>query len=725
MNTMRHKGNYVYGTYRKIFDKCSGDKEYERVLKSLVKFGISGGQNTKNMHHPLRNLSCIRRKQGNMLARYVEFSSQPFATGDLQGRISYVNPAFEKLLGYSKQELQRLDWEKDLTPEEWRDQERKHLDALLETGEPVKYVKEYIRKDGNRIWVELFVHRMIEESGREIFFSYTTDITERIMTRQELMKSHEKMHSMLDNVPTPIMCCRPGLDGAIVFINDCFVKTFGYTQQDIHTVRDWMVCAYPHGKIANVFRSDEDNVVILPEVEVRDFLGVINTFFSNEERVGEERNSKRQKECRITCKDGSMRSVLISVANIDGIVLCSMVDTTELKQVEQSLYIAKIAAESANRAKSEFLANMSHEIRTPLNGIMGMAQILGFTDMSTRQNEFLEIIKNSSESLLTLINDILDLSKIESGNIEIEKQEFSLQKAISDVVNTQISLIHRKALSLDITIDSGIPDTLIGDQLRLKQIVLNLLGNAIKFTEEGKIAICVQVSNQTDEKILVRIEVSDSGIGISPEAQEKIFAPFVQADSSTTRKYGGTGLGLSICNRLVQLMGGRIWVESTEGFGSTFFVECSFERTSRIAKEINKEEEDMMWTGKKLSILVVDDESINILVAANILQQAGHEVFYASNGEEAIKMWQQKPVDLILMDIQMPVMDGNIATLRIRELESEKGGHTPIIALTARALKEEQNFFLSCGYDGYVTKPFQYQQLFHAMQKCIGEESSQ
>ena len=266
-----------------------------------------------------------------------------------------------------------------------------------------------------------------------------------------------------------------------------------------------------------------------------------------------------------------------------------------------------------------------------------------------------------------------------------------------------------------------VPDHLLGDQFRLKQILLNLLGNAIKFTDRGEIRIAVTVSERDDSSALLKIQVTDSGIGISPEAMEKIFSPFVQADASTTRQYGGTGLGLAICTNLAELMGGRIWAESREGYGSTFSIQIPFSVTEAAVPRCDGSSAGAppVQDGVPLRILLVDDQEINLFFATRILQRAGHTVVQARDGREALQRWEEEPFDLILMDIQMPIMSGIEATQAIREREKERGGHLPIIAVTARALREEQDAIQVKGFDGYITKPIVIVELVREMERCL------
>ncbi len=378
-------------------------------------------------------------------------------------------------------------------------------------------------------------------------------------------------------------------------------------------------------------------------------------------------------------------------------------------ELEQALK----AAEAASRTKSEFLANMSHEIRTPMNGVIGMAQLLRFTPLTAEQREYLDNIELSGNNLLTLINDILDLSKIEAGKLDLETAVFSLRRTVQEVVANQYSRITQKRLELNIQLADEVPDELIGDALRLKQILFNLLGNAIKFTEEGRIGISVTMADAQDHRTMVRLEITDTGIGMAPPVMERIFGYFEQADSSSTRKYGGSGLGLAICRRLTELMGGRIWAKSVEGAGSTFTVELPFLVPHHAPQQQADETTGMPGAAlsQQLHLLIAEDNPLNASTLQKILDRLGHRSLVVKDGRQALERWRQAAWSCILMDIQMPVMDGRVATATIRQQEQSVGGHIPIIAVTAYAMQGDRERLLAEGFDGYLSKPLDINEL--------------
>jgi signal transduction histidine kinase/CheY-like chemotaxis protein len=385
---------------------------------------------------------------------------------------------------------------------------------------------------------------------------------------------------------------------------------------------------------------------------------------------------------------------------------------------------AKEAAESANLAKNQFLANISHELRTPMNGIIGMTQLTLETELTCEQLEYLGMVKESSDSLLELLNDILDFTKIEAGKLRLSMHNFQIHSSVERIVKTFKVRANQKGLELHFEIGSDVPEFIVGDESRVRQILVNLIGNAIKFTNKGFIHVKLELLEKNSDYCKIHFSVKDTGIGIPVSKHDTIFEAFTQADASTTRKYGGTGLGLSISLQLVNAMNGSMWLESKESGGSTFHFTLPFSLSKSVLEVNVLEEPNVIVSENGRHILIVDDNLINQRLIRGILQKRGNMVKVACDGKEALKIYEENEFDAILMDIQMPIMDGFEATKRIRELEKESKSHVPIIGMTAHATQNCREKCFETGMDGYITKPFQIETFLETLETIQTKQPS-
>ena len=610
------------------------------------------------------------------------------------------NEEWAAIIGYTLDELSPVSietWQKYAHPDDLQ-KSRELLEKHFSGGSDYYEFESRMRhKNGQLVWVldRGRVASWTENRKPLWMFGTHQDITERKMMEKGLFEATALLSNITNSNPDAIYS--KDLDGRYILFNNAAARFVGKSAEEVLGRNDY-----------SLFPSDVAEILMEKDRKVL----MEGTIISFEEKV----TNVAGLPISMLVTKGPLRDRMGNIMGIFGISR----DITDRKQAEDELLKAKATAESANRAKSEFLANMSHEIRTPMNGLLGMTQLLGMTDLSEEQLEYVAALKLSGKNLVSLVNDILDLAKIEAGKITIELAEFSLNRAIDEVYMMQKSAIFDKKLAFEVTIAEEIPRVIRGDQLRVKQIIHNLLGNAAKFTKQGSIRIAAQVQERHVDSCIIQISVTDTGIGISAEALEKIFSPFVQEDGSTTRQFGGTGLGLTISRRLAELMGGGLSVESSQGAGSSFVVKLPFTIPSlQITTDMASQFVAPTWDSPALRILLVEDNPANLKFATILLGKHGHHVVTAENGKECLEAVEQGDFDLIFLDIQMPVMNGEEALREIRAQEEGTLCHQKVIALTAHALRDEKDRFLNEGFDGYLSKPMEQQELIDEMKRVM------
>jgi nitrogen fixation negative regulator NifL len=838
------------GSNEKLRLELSSREEALRSLRQVVRGLLpqgNGGADTGTLADD--DIATLSRRIGELVAESEhgrrELANQKFALDqhaivsitDAAGTILYANDRFCEISGYTRQELigsnHRMVKSGVHPPELFRDMWGTITLGQVWHGEICNRAR-----DGHVYWVNATIVPLLDKNGQpEQYIGIRTDITDRKLMEGQLSEQLHLVEELIEAIPLPVYL--KDQDGRYIRLNRAFELFFGVKRESF------------------IGRTLHD---LLPPEDARLHAEKDIELFAN--------RGMQTYEAEVHSRDGTRHDTIYRKAALtrrDGSVsglLGTIIDITERKEAETAVLQAKDAAEAASRAKSDFLANMSHEIRTPMNGIIGMTDLALDTALTEEQREYLSIVKSSAESLLTIINDILDFSKIEAGKLHVEQISFDLHRVIAETLKTLALRAHEKNIELVSEIMPAVPHHVLGDPSRIRQVLINLIGNAIKFTERGEIALHTELTSLLDGEVLIHFAVSDTGIGIPDSKQQLIFDAFAQEDTSTTRRYGGTGLGLSISRRLVELMGGEMWLESEIGQGSTFhfsvrlqldaqprqpispqielrgrhFLIVDDNATNRrvlagmlaawdvktesadsgpaalqimrgtdavfdciildaqmpemdgyeLARQLTAEHSQlppmlmlssaamrgdsqrcqeagiagffpkpiaaeellavlcrMFDAGQQaspnapraplnrhslrelqrsLDILLVEDHPTNQKLALGLLEKWGHRAVLARNGQEGVEHFGQQAFDLILMDIQMPVMGGLEATRHIREMEQEhRMRRTPIIAMTAAAMAEDRIACLAAGMDDYLSKPIRTKDLLEKLLACGGQ----
>jgi PAS domain S-box-containing protein len=640
--------------------------------------------NTKEVLKNLNQLSTVASKINNGIV-----------ISDANSKVIWVNNAFTNITGYQLEDVTNHklgdvilgeDSNTDIVENARKATEDKKSFAV----ELLAYTKE-----GKPIWLSVFNTIILDDDGKiESLIEIVVDITERKKSEEKL----ELLSLVASKTDVGVSICDK--DGRVSWINDSLIKILGYELNELYGKRigdvvkgtdtDTDILLDARKKVQNLLPYNiEQKVYIKDGTEI--WLSISNTPIRDE-------------------KNNSIKQIEI------------IADITKKKYVEFQLVQAKEQALQLSKAKEMFLSVMSHEIRTPLNAIIGLSNILADEKKLPEQKQTINLLKFSSDNLLALVNDILDFSKIEVGKMELENKRLNIKELIRDIAHSLAFKVKEKNIQLKYNVSSNIPELVRGDKTRLYQILINLINNAIKFTNSGFVEIIVELIKLEEHQIHIQFTIIDTGIGISPDKFDSIFESFTQAYSNTFRKYGGSGLGLTITKKLIELYQGDIKVESEIGKGSTFSFDIKFNNFIEV-NQVNKEVQmdELLSEGK---ILVVDDNEINIMLASKVLIKYGFDVISAVNGFEAIKLLENRDFDLVLMDVHMPEISGYETTKKIREINDEYFKNLPIIALTASILKDDMSEIYKCGMTDYHVKPFKAEELFKKISKYLKVQKS-
>ncbi len=671
--------------------------EQHRAARQLQEWNEELEERVEERSSELTVLARELQTQAERTRRIIDRANDAFVSINEAGDITDWNPEAERLFGWSRSEAIGRPVADTLIPLSARPSHLAGLQRFLETGE-ARILDRHLelmalRRDGTEFPVELTVSA-IQQEDEYSFAAFLHDISERKRSEMALKGSRALYSSLVENLP--VFVVRKDREGRVEYANKALCDFLGIDETNIIGMTDFDL--FPH-ELAQKYRDDDLRVMETGET----FEDIEENRHGNESRYFEVR--------KVPVRDAVGQTVGSQAI---------FWDVTERKLAQEALVRAKVDAEAANRAKSDFLANMSHEIRTPLNAVIGMTELLLDTPLERSQSDYLRMVHDSGETLLILINDILDFSKIEAGKLELDSAPFDLRERIGDSMKTLSLRAHRKGLELACHFDPDVPRSLIGDISRLRQVIVNLIGNALKFTERGEVILDIRLRERTADSVTLEFTVKDTGIGIAPDKLIRIFGAFEQADTSTTRRYGGTGLGLAISSRLAELMGGSMWVDSEPGRGSTFGFSATFE-PGKAADLSSYDDSDDLLQGMR--ILIVDDNATNRLILEEILRIKRAEPISASSAAEGFAAARRArdanaPFTLVITDINMPDEDGFALAERIR---GEKGlDHIPIIALTSGMRTDDQEACRRIGIQQHLLKPVKQSELLDAILISLG-----
>jgi PAS domain S-box-containing protein len=634
------------------------------------------------------------------LEQLFEASTEAIAYINKKGRVERINSQFTTIFGYTADEVIGNSLDDTIIPLS-HSEEGKAVTAEIKKGKPIFLETVRQRKDGRLVDVSITGMPISIEGKDAGIYAIYRDISSRKQAELEITIQKAYLEQLFEASTEAIVFINE--NDQVERINSQFTRIFGFSADEV------------------IGRSLDETII--PPAHQEEGKSV---------KIEIKKGSHIFHETVRQCKDGrlvdvSVTGMPISIEGQDAGVYAIYRDISNQKKAEQELKRAKTAAEEATLAKSNFLANMSHEIRTPMDAIIGFSHLAMETQLTPQQRDYQEKVHASAYHLLRLIDDILDFSKIEAGKLDLEKDNFNPREVLERISSIISVTSNEKGISFLLHVPDTIPNSLSGDALRLEQVLINLTSNAVKFTQRGEVSVAVDLVEESEQAAVLRFRVSDTGIGMSPEQVNQLFEPFHQADFSITRKYGGTGLGLVICKRLLEMMGSEIEVQSTLGQGSQFSFEVRFEKATceetKIMTGISKEVAGELLVDCR--ILLVEDNETNLQVARELLEQVGLEVITAANGSEAVALAGNEKFAGILMDLQMPVMDGLTATREIRKRFSPT--KLPIIAMTANAMTADREECFAVGMNDHIAKPIKpeilYRTLVHRLRPDIDVNS--